>query len=142
MYLLTHLYKNYARISPSDMAANDERLRAQYNAKEPIESLIERLNECADFTTAAGETVSDTQLFHIAYVLVAETGQYPEGCRAWRNQDDKSWTTFQGHFIGVYATSGRGNKTHARVVTEPTTWWASRNPSQTSLIQRQRTGWQ
>ena len=57
------------------MAANNERLQASYNAEEKLGSLIERLNECADFATAAGKTVLETQLVHIAYRLVAETGQ-------------------------------------------------------------------
>ena len=78
MDLLTHLYKNYARISPSDMAANNERLRASYDAEEPLENLIKRLDECANFATAAGEPVSETQPVRITYILVAETGQYPE----------------------------------------------------------------
>ena len=59
MYLLTNIYKNYARISPSDMAAKGERLRSLYNTEEPLESLIERLDECTDFVTAAGEPVSE-----------------------------------------------------------------------------------
>ena len=103
MDLLTHLYENYARIYLSDMTANNERLRASYNSEEPLESLIERLDECADFATAAGEPVSETQLVRIAYGLVTETGQYPEDCRSWKNQDDKSWTTFQDHFIEAQA---------------------------------------
>ena len=57
------------------MSANDERLQASYNAEETLGSLIERLNECADFATAAGKIVLETQLVHIAYGLVAETGQ-------------------------------------------------------------------
>ena len=85
------------------MAENDERLRASYNNEEPLEILIERLNECADFATASGKPVLETQLFRIAYGLVAETGKYPEDFRAWRNQDDKSWTTFQDHFIEAQA---------------------------------------
>ena len=92
-------YKHYAGISPSDTSENDERLQASYNAKEPLKSLIERLNECADFATASGKPVSEMELVRIAYRLVAETGQYPEDCRAWRNQDEKSWTYFQDHFI-------------------------------------------
>ena len=28
-----------------------------------------------------------------------DTGQYPEDCRAWNNQDEKSCTTFQAHLI-------------------------------------------
>ena len=74
-----------------------------YNAEEPLESLIERLNKCAYFSTAAGEPVSDTQLVRIAYGMVAEMGHYPEYCRDWRNQDEKSWTTFQVHFIEAQA---------------------------------------
>ena len=75
MELLKHLYKNYAIISPLDMATNDEKLRALYNPEEPLESLIERLDECAYFATADGDILSETQLVRIAYVLVAETGQ-------------------------------------------------------------------
>ena len=52
-----------------------------------------------DFATADGDPVSETQLVRIAYGLVAETGQYPEDCRAWRNQDDKSCTIFHAHLI-------------------------------------------
>ena len=53
--------------------------------------------------TATGKPVSETQLVCIAYGLVAETGQYPEDYRAWRNQDYKSWTTLQSHFIEAQA---------------------------------------
>ena len=78
MELLSHLYKHYTRISSTDMAANDKRLRAPYNAEDPLNSLIERLNECADFVTAGTKPVSETHMVRIAYVLVAEIYQYPE----------------------------------------------------------------
>ena len=52
-----------------------------------------------------------TSTVRIAYVLVAETGQYPEDCRAWRNQDDKSWTYFQYHFIESQADLRERHKT-------------------------------
>ena len=42
---------------------------------------------------------------------MAETGQYPEDCRTWRNQDDKSWTTFQAHFIEAQADLRERQKT-------------------------------
>ena len=44
------------------------------DSEEQLESLIERLNECAYFATAASEPVSETQLVRIAYGLVDETG--------------------------------------------------------------------
>ena len=59
------------------MAENYKRLHAPYNAEEPLESLIERLNKCADFATAASELVSDTQLVRISYGIVSGTGNHP-----------------------------------------------------------------
>ena len=73
--LITHLYNNYTRISATDIAANGGRLCVPYNAEEPLESLIERINECTDFATASSEPVSETQLVRISYRLVAETRQ-------------------------------------------------------------------
>ena len=70
-----HLYKNYAHISDTDMTENEKILRAPYNAEDPLKSLIKTLKECTDFATGASEPVSDTQLVHIAYVLLAETEQ-------------------------------------------------------------------
>ena len=55
------------------MPENDERVWAPYNMEEPLESLIERLNECTDFATSASDPVSETQLAHITYGLVMET---------------------------------------------------------------------
>ena len=42
---------------------------------------------------------------------MVETGQYPEDCRAWRNQDDKSWTAFQAHPIEAQANLRERQKT-------------------------------
>ena len=52
-----------------------ERLRTSYNTEKPLESLIERLNKCADFATAVSKPVLETQLVCISYRLVEETGQ-------------------------------------------------------------------
>ena len=97
--------------------ANSERLRSPYNAEEPLESLIERLNECADFSTAASEPILGTQLIRITYVLVADTVQYPEDFRAWRNQDDKSWTSLQAHFVVAQDSLRERQKSCARAAT-------------------------
>ena len=56
------------------MAENNETIQVSYNAEEPLKSLIERLNECTDFGTTAGEPVSETQLVRIPYGLMAKTG--------------------------------------------------------------------
>ena len=75
--LLTHLYTNYACISATYVAASNKNILSQYKLEDPLEGIIERLNEYADFAAAASEPVTDTQIFHITYELVVETGHYP-----------------------------------------------------------------
>ena len=88
--LIHHIYTHYALISFTYMAAKDERLSSPYNAEETLEGLINRLNEYADITVAASKPVSETQLVRITYRLIADMVQYPEYCRTWRTQDNKS----------------------------------------------------
>ena len=59
--------------------------------------------------------VSETQIFRIAYGIVAETGQYPKDCRVWRKQDKKSWTEFQAHFIEAQSDLRERQQTSCQV---------------------------
>ena len=60
-----------------------------------------RLNDCVDYTTAAGDHVIEVNLVQIAYGLVAETGQVQEDCRTWRAklECDQNYMYFQAQFI-------------------------------------------
>ena len=84
--LITHIYYHYDRISATDMAENNENLRSCYNAEDPLEGLVERLNKCVELTEASGNLFTETQLIFIVYRLVAETRQYPEYCWLYRTQ--------------------------------------------------------
>ena len=46
--LTDHLYESYARISTTELSANNARLREACDPNEPFESLNKRLNECDD----------------------------------------------------------------------------------------------
>ena len=59
-----------------DLAANGKNLREYFNPNNPLDSLYMRLNEWVDYATAEGETITEGQVMHIAYSLVAETGQF------------------------------------------------------------------
>ena len=66
------------------MASNDENIYSLHNVEEPIDSLVGRFNDCADFVSGVEEPVTDTQLVRVVCGLVINTGQYLEYCRAWR----------------------------------------------------------
>ena len=74
MEMISHIHKQYDRISSTNMVANGERLCTPYNTDEPLKSLIKTLNECTKIFSAAREPVTETQLVRIAYRLFAETG--------------------------------------------------------------------
>ena len=94
-----HIYMNYSCISATDMAVNNKRLWFPYNSEEPVEILVERLNECADFTTAVRDPVTETHLTLIVYGLMAETNVYQEGFWFWMTNPTKSWPALQTHLI-------------------------------------------
>ena len=57
IYIGRHIYRYYAHILATYMAANDSRLQSSYNYKEPLESLIELLNIYANFAAESGESI-------------------------------------------------------------------------------------
>ena len=58
------------------MAVKQNCFYSPYNLKEPLETIIERLDECADFAVAMSEPVTDTQLVYVVYRIFPENGIY------------------------------------------------------------------
>ena len=46
-------------ILATDLAKNDKKLREAYNPDDPLKSLYTRLNECVDYTTVAGDPITE-----------------------------------------------------------------------------------
>ena len=84
-----------------DLTKNGTNLRETFNPDDPVESLYMRLNECVDYETAADNTVTEGQVMRIAYIIVAETGQFQEDFQNRRAKSDPetTWTIFLAHFI-------------------------------------------
>ena len=70
-------------ILATDLAKNDKKLREAYNPDDPLKSLYTRLNECVDYTTVAGDPITEGQVVCIAYSLVAGKSQFQEDCQTW-----------------------------------------------------------
>ena len=97
--LIEHLYKNYDHISGTDMEDNNKNLHLPCNYKEPLESLIKRINKCLEFAVVTSNLAAETQLICTTYGLVSEIGIYQEDCSVWRTNPNKEWPAFQSHFI-------------------------------------------
>ena len=101
LHLIIHIYNNYTRILSTDLTENDKNMREPYNLNNPIKSLYTRLNNCVNYSTAVGEQITEDQVICISDGLVAETGQFQEDFWTWcaKLYIEKTWTTFQAHFI-------------------------------------------
>ena len=105
LQLLSQLYDNCTRISSRDLDENDKKPREPYNPNKPLERLCSRLKNCVDYASAAGKPITEVQVVRIYYGLVTEMGKFQEDCQIWRakSEPEKTWTTFQAHFIEAQA---------------------------------------
>ena len=53
LQMLTHLYKSYAKITPSDLEKNDARLKESYDPNQPPEFLIQQVQDAVDYVSHA-----------------------------------------------------------------------------------------
>jgi hypothetical protein len=100
LMMLKHLYDSYARISEGDLEENDARMKADYDVNQPIEVLIDQIDDTVDMAAAAENPYTPEQVVTIAYTLVFKTGMFADDCKLWRRQatNTKTWTEFKRVF--------------------------------------------
>jgi hypothetical protein len=57
--LLKHLYDTYGQIEPTDLDANETRMKAAWDPPVPIERLWKQINDGKAYATAGGDALSD-----------------------------------------------------------------------------------
>jgi hypothetical protein len=102
--LIKHLLTAYGRITPSSLSANDARMRAAFDADQPIEVLFTQIEDGMDYAAAGNGAYSLQQIIIIAYSLIFASDAYPEACREWRKKSevDKNWENFKTEFASAY----------------------------------------
>jgi len=95
-----HLYATYGRLSPSDLIANDTKMKSGYDPNLPIESFIDQIEDCVALADAAAAPYSPAQIIAIAYNVLFSTGMFPDACRDWRRRPliQQNWATFKVDF--------------------------------------------
>ena len=98
--MLAHLYLAYAKISDGELEDNDKRMRADYDMNQPMEVLIEKIDNSVDITAAADNPYSAEQMVTVAYNAVFKTGMFADDCKMWRRRDPSNniWPHFKTYF--------------------------------------------
>ena len=91
------LYENYGVITVVDIEDNDTRMRKPYTPTFSIEALLHQIEIAVEYAAAV-------QVVSRAYLLVLQTGVYPEACRDWDKKQLilKTWPLFKTFFAAVH----------------------------------------
>ena len=111
--MLAYLYLAYAKISDGDLEDNDKRTRADYDVNQPMEVLIEKIDNVMDIAAAADNPYSVYQVVTAAYNLLFKTGMFADDCKMWRRRDpaDKTWPYFKTYLTVTHQEIRESQKT-------------------------------
>jgi hypothetical protein len=120
MRILTHLYTTYGVITPIDIEDNDTKMRAPFDPTQPIKLLLDQIETAVEFADAGNRPYNPDQVVSRAYLLILQTGLYPDACRDWRCRVvlTQTWPNFKADFAEAHrdlhivqtAAHGAGNQ--------------------------------
>jgi hypothetical protein len=113
LQLLTHLLTYYALIAPTELTQNYERLNTPYDPNQPIESLLQQIQDAPAFAVAGGQPYGAAMIVNVAYALVFNTGLFLDACHAWQSRAiaEKTWAQFKINFANAHQEFRLTNQT-------------------------------
>jgi hypothetical protein len=113
LQLLTHLLTYYAMITPNELTQNYELLNAPYDPNQPIETRFQQIQDAWSFVVAGGQPYGAAMIVNVAYILVFNTGLFPDACRAWQSRAiaGKAWAQFKLDFATAHREFRLTNQT-------------------------------
>jgi hypothetical protein len=111
--LLTHLLTFYAMIAPTELTQNYERLNTLYDPNQPIETLLQQIQDTRAFAVAGGQPYGNAMIINVANTLIFNTGLFPDACRAWQSRSiaKKTWAQFKIDFATAHLEFRLTNQT-------------------------------
>ena len=105
LQILTHLYTTYAKIKPSDLDANHDRMNAPYDADLLIKASFNQIEDSIDFASAGNAPFTPVQVVNTAFNVTASTGMFQDNCKIWKRKpnEEKTWTQFKIDFAIAHA---------------------------------------
>jgi hypothetical protein len=113
LQLLTHLLTYYAMTAPTKLTQNYERLNTPYDPNQPIETLLQQIQDARAFAVAGGHPYGADMIVNVAYTLAFNTGLFPDACRAWQSREivGKTWAQFKIDFATAHREFRLTNQT-------------------------------
>ena len=102
--IIQRLRDSYGRPTPSEKETNFNKWRAPWNQQDPIEVLMDRLEECFIYATTYKPAYTPEQLIDRTLTTIKQTGLYKTACMEWESlpEDQQTWPTLKAHFVEAY----------------------------------------
>jgi hypothetical protein len=102
--MLDHLFGTYGNITAVDLEINFEHMRRAWDPQQPVESLFNQIQDCADYSEAGGLLIGHPQQINVGYATIFATGHFMSACRRWNKKPltDKTWAQFKAHFSAAH----------------------------------------
>jgi hypothetical protein len=103
-YMLENLFDTYCNITSVDLEINFEHMRRAWDPQQPVETLFNQIQDCADYLEAGGAPIGTSQQINVVYANIFATGHFMSACRRWNEKPaaDKTWTHFKSHFAAAH----------------------------------------
>ena len=102
--IIDQLTRRYGDKTPAEVEWLNTEWRKEWNPADPIEELIDRLEECFIFATYMGPAFTDEHLIERAHMQVKKTGLFQMAVVEWEGftAENKTWPEWKSHFIEAY----------------------------------------
>jgi hypothetical protein len=84
--ILMHLKQTYGFINPTQLAENYNKMTANINFQDPIETLFKHIEDGMHYANACMQPYTEAQYVNIAFLLILNTGAIPDACRDWQRR--------------------------------------------------------
>jgi hypothetical protein len=102
--MLDHLFETYGNITAVDLEINFENMRRAWDPQQPVETLFNQIQDCADYSEAGGVLIGHPQHINLGDAQIFATGHFMSACRRWNGKPSskKTWTHFKSHFAAAH----------------------------------------
>jgi hypothetical protein len=102
--MLDHLFETYGNITAVDLEINFEHMRRAWDPQQPVETLFNQIQDCADYSEAGGVPIGQPHKIKVGYATIFATGHFMSACRHWNEKPaaEKTWTHFKSHFAAAH----------------------------------------
>jgi hypothetical protein len=102
--MMDHLFETHGNITAVDLEINFEHMSRAWDPQQPVESLLKKIQDCADHSEAGGFLIGHPQQINVGYPNIFATGHFMSACRWWnvKYSIKKTWTHFKSHFADAH----------------------------------------